>query len=121
MHPCECIPSLDSLSIFKSFCRSMMFGIECKVSKACAILLCHLVKIMESFYQGPFVLSSELYFRPVSQVQVCDRAVELCCGHLFFAPFTIHFMPECLIYLSPSLGPSLTAVSFHAKIRCPCL
>jgi hypothetical protein len=70
---------------------------------------------------GPFVLSSELYFRPVSQVQVCDRAVELCCGRLFFAPFTIHFMPECLIYLSPSLGPSLTAVSFHAKIRCPCL
>ncbi len=49
---------------------------------------------------GPYVLSSELCFIPVCQVKVCDRALELCHGWLFFAPFTIHFMPECLIYLS---------------------
>lgn len=55
-HPCILVSAFLHLTVCpfssqKSFCRSMMFGIECKVSKACAILLCHLVKIMGSFYQ----------------------------------------------------------------------
>jgi hypothetical protein len=29
---------------------------------------------------GPYVLFSEMYFGSVCQVQVCDRAVELCHG-----------------------------------------
>jgi hypothetical protein len=55
-HPCILVSAFLLLTVCpfssqKSLCRSMMFGIECKVSKACAILLYHLVKIMGSFSQ----------------------------------------------------------------------